>query len=338
MISFFAVVAAMAGCVQERRIIKNDSSVTDYTPVITHILENRGKEGLSVEFEKGTYHFYPQEATNKYLEISNNDNGDKRIIFLMEGMENIVIEGNGAEFIFHGAEIPFAILSCKNVTVSNLTISYDHPFVLEGTVIGNDQDKASFTMRINEDNLYEVRDSMLFIKGFDWELPLGENIVFDPKSGSPYRNCEKYEGWIGDSVRAEDLGNRIVRISGFRSQQMPPVGSIYIDKGPHGRNRTCPGFTIQASSSISIEGVTVHESGAMALIAENSSDITCKNFNVCLKDNSSRMISASADATHFVGCSGKIILKDCMFESMLDDATNVHGTYMLADSLLNSNT
>ena len=46
------------------------------------------------------------------------------------------------------------------------------------------------------------------------------------------------------------------------------------------------------------------------------------------------MITISADATHFVDCKGTVILEDCVFESMLDDATNIHGVYMKLDSLV----
>ena len=40
------------------------------------------KNGIvKLEFERGTYHFYPENATEKYLTISNNDNGYKKIAF-----------------------------------------------------------------------------------------------------------------------------------------------------------------------------------------------------------------------------------------------------------------
>jgi hypothetical protein len=39
------------------------------------------------------------------------------------------------------------------------------------------------------------------------------------------------------------------------------------------------------------------------------------------------MVSTTADATHFVGCRGKVILKNCTFQNQLDDASNVHGSY-----------
>lgn len=68
--------------------------------------------------------------------------------------------------------------------------------------------------------------------------------------------------------------------------------------------------------------------GAMSLIGQTTENVTMKNFNVRLREGSKRYISASADATHFVNCKGLISFENCLFENMLDDATNVHGTYM----------
>ena len=39
------------------------------------------------------------------------------------------------------------------------------------------------------------------------------------------------------------------------------------------------------------------------------------------------MISTTADATHFCNCRGRVSIENCRFENMLDDASNVHGTY-----------
>ena len=47
------------------------------------------------------------------------------------------------------------------------------------------------------------------------------------------------------------------------------------------------------------------------------------------RPGSGRVLSVSADATHFVNCSGKISFKDCSFTSMLDDAGNFHGIYTI---------
>ena len=106
------------------------------------------------------------------------------------------------------------------------------------------------------------------------------------------------------------------------------MGSVYTDKGPHSTNRRYPGFSFYKSAGVEVRNVTLHDSGGMALIAENCRDVVCSQYRVEVPPQSGRMVSASADATHFVGCSGKIVLRACRFESMLDDATNIHGVYM----------
>ncbi len=44
-----------------------------------------------------------------------------------------------------------------------------------------------------------------------------------------------------------------------------------------------------------------------------------------------RVISITADATHYVNCGGYIRMIDCTFENQKDDATNIHGLYMAVE-------
>jgi parallel beta-helix repeat protein len=50
------------------------------------------------------------------------------------------------------------------------------------------------------------------------------------------------------------------------------------------------------------------------------------------------MITTTADATHFCNIKGKVIIKNCIFENMLDDATNIHGTYVRVNKILDDYT
>lgn len=330
-----SAVLALSGCSGTETIhIEPDAGITDYTPVVKEIISAHPEGGFVLEFADGTYPFYPEKAERRYVAVSNNDNGGKSIAFLLEDMRDVTVRGASSVFMFHGGMVPFMIRESENVTLEGFRIDYDYPFTLEGTVTANSAKDRSFTMRINEECLYEVREGQLFMKGYDWELPLGENIVFDPADGSPYPNAERYEAWNGTPPLAEEIGERTVRISGFNAKEMPPVGSIYVDKGPHGSNRRYPGFIIHDSHNVLWDNITVYRSGAMALIAERSEDITCRNCSTCVRDGSGMMIASSADATHFIGCRGTVTLEGCTFESMLDDATNIHGAYMKIDSLL----
>ncbi len=46
------------------------------------------------------------------------------------------------------------------------------------------------------------------------------------------------------------------------------------------------------------------------------------------RDSDERYFTTQADATHFSGCKGKIISVNGLYEGIMDDAINVHGTYL----------
>lgn len=75
--------------------------------------------------------------------------------------------------------------------------------------------------------------------------------------------------------------------------------------------------------------VKVHYAEGMGLLAQLCENITLDGFSVCLKGNDDpRYFTTQADATHFSGCKGKIISRNGLYEGMMDDAINVHGTYL----------
>ena len=300
----------------------------DYTPQVFETIEKYKSGNLLLEFEDGIYHFYPESAQGLYLRVSNNDNSYKRVIFNLDNMRNVVIKGNNTEFVFHGTIVPFYIHNSQNITISGVSFDYDYSFVFEGEVIANNPTEKSADLKINDEVKYIINGKRFFFQGYNWTMPLGENIVFDKNTKAPYYYTSKYDqNNYKRELSAKDLGNRVVRFSGF-TNEVPPVGSIYTDKGPHGQNRLYPGIILHTSSDILLENINIYMSGAMALIGENSTNINMQNFNVKLREKSGRYISSSADATHFVNCSGQISFENCSFENMLDDATNVHGTYM----------
>ena len=77
------------------------------------------------------------------------------------------------------------------------------------------------------------------------------------------------------------------------------------------------------------ENVKIHYAEGMGLLAQMSEDITLDRFSVCLRgDDDPRYFTTQADATHFSGCKGKISSVNGLYEGMMDDAINVHGTYL----------
>ena len=93
--------------------------------------------------------------------------------------------------------------------------------------------------------------------------------------------------------------------------------------------RPNPGFLVSYDKNTTLKDITVHYAEGMGVLAQMSENITLDHFNVCLRgDDDPRYFTTQADATHFSGCKGKITSINGLYEGMMDDAINIHGTYL----------
>lgn len=325
----------------------------DATPIVVEALKKCKAEGISkLVFPKGTYHFYPAFAPERYCEITNNDNGLKRTSFPLIDFHDFTVDGSGSDFIYHGKMIPFLIEESSNVTITNVNIDWEVPFVIEGHVVANDEANHTFDIEIKtphfvefgrlylslerEDSPYERRFGKRFATWEHYNLEVGQNIFWDPKTMAPLYNTKLYQ-MPERGIFAKELGKGLVRIS-TKIKNLPPIGSVMVSKGEYLQNRTSPAFRVFKSKNLEFKNINVYHAGAMGLIAERSEDITLDGFNVVLREGSGRMITTTADATHFCNVKGTVTIKNCTFENMLDDATNIHGTYVRVNKLIDDYT
>lgn len=304
----------------------------DMTPFIYTLLEELpADQPVKVVFPKGTYHFRPEFAAGKYHCITNHDNGFRHFAFPLTGRRAIEIDGGGAEFIFHGRIIPFLIEDSHDVILRNFTIDWEIPFTLEGKIVTTDAERSAVEIEIPDAFGYAFENGKLVMRAEGWEERiLGENIVFDPRTGATaYRSDDYYipkpDNFDIPATRKApgryELRTRFARA-------MPPVGSILTFKGVFTQNRHSPAIHAITSSGVRIEDVTIHHCGGMGLVAEKTDGVTVRRLSVVLREGSPRMITTTADATHFCNCRGRVLIEDCTFENMLDDAANVHGSYV----------
>lgn len=348
-----------------------DTDQVDCTPAVQAMLCDAQESAVEkIIFTKGIYHFYPDLAHEEFCFISNHDDGLRRILFPIKNMENLTIDGGGAEFIFHGLMIPFVISKSNNIEVENLSIDWELPLHSEAKVIAVNEEDKSFDIEISSKYPYEIRnDKLFFLKEGGYEHDLGNAIFFDAETktvlyntgryGSLYVNDRKVETYNKEAIThlydvdthapmfrrqhkeyslvAQYISPGVVRLSNVR-KDLPPVGSILVAKGTHGSDRNAPAFWLQESINVTFNAIDVFHTGGMGLIAELCQDIDLHQFNVKLRDNSDRYVSSTADATHFINCSGHITMDSCTYSNMLDDATNVHGMYLRVNQILDNHT
>ncbi|WP_233341559.1 alpha-1,3-galactosidase-related protein [Robiginitomaculum antarcticum] len=307
----------------------------DVTIKVNELLASlEGAENVTLNFPKGQYDFYPKYAVEKYRYVANHDNGLKRMGFPIYNTKNITIDGNGSLFMFHGRVVPVTVESTDGVTLKDFSIDFIRPFHAELKIVKSNPEQKSFVAEIDAAmSPYEVKGGKILFDRLGQMDPIGSNIVIDSKTRAPIFNTRDYV-LNGKSVKVTDLGNGRVRFDKI-NKTAPPVGSVLVVYGVHPTSRLVPGIHVTNSKDVKIENVTVHTAGGMGLIVERTENIHLDGYKLTSAEG--RTVATRADATHFIGCKGEILVENSTMEHMLDDAINVHGAYVNIDEYLGDN-
>ncbi|WP_346881152.1 right-handed parallel beta-helix repeat-containing protein [uncultured Algibacter sp.] len=337
-IVFVLLVLCFSKVCLAKEIIEIKHAKGDITTTIRKAIEHANEKDIKLVFEKGIYTFLTDYAIGKYKYITNHGNGFKKIIFNFEDFNSVEIEGNGSEFIFSGQVAPFVFEGCKKISVTNITIDWDIPFSFQGDIIAINK----------KEHYYDLRPHK---KGFSWKLVKG-HITFPNIKGFSFSNLGSslshnketkavdYGAWDQNirSSKVEKLPNGLLRFYNYGIKNWPRVGSVLQSKGDKAHNRYAPAFLVRNSKDIIFNNTIIHHALGMGFLFERSENINVTNSGVYIRKGSARYMSIVADATHFANCKGYILIENCRFEGMYDDGTNVHGTYVKVDTIIDDKT
>lgn len=283
------------------------------------------KEGEKVilRFPEGRYEFHEKGAAVREYYISNHDQTNpKKVGIALEDMKNLTLDGQGSEFVFHGRMLPVSLLRSENCLLKNFSIDFENPHIAQVKIVENDpQDGIVFEpapwvdYRIAKDSIFEAY-------GEGWTMRHSWEIAFDGDTKHLVYNTSD----IGCPTKgASEVAPRRIHAPGWKDARLVP-GTVVAMRG---WGRPTPGIFLSHDVNTTIENVKVHYAEGMGLLAQLCENITLEKFGVCLKgDADPRYFTTQADATHFSGCKGKIVSCNGLYEGMMDDAINVHGTYL----------
>lgn len=287
---------------------------------------------LTLMFSAGRYHFSPKYAEEVTCYISNHDQQTtpRRVALYLNGLNNVVIDGGGAEFICTGRMLPIAVAYCSNVTLKDLSIDFDNPHIAQAQIVRNDGGKG-ITFELSPEVHARVQDGRLITYGLDWEGTPAWGIVFERETKRIAYNT----GDIGFNLTKDvkHLGDRRYHAPHWQDSRLAP-GSVAVLRL---WSRPNPGIFLMNTNDVSIAGVTIRYAEGMGVLAQACHNVSLTSSRVAML-NSERYFSTQADATHFSGCSGKVTVAQCYFENMMDDALNVHGVYLKVTGRKNDRT
>jgi hypothetical protein len=289
-------------------------------------------------FPEGKYDFYFSYANDQFSYIHSNGKFDgeygllRRFVFNLGGMIDFEIDGGDSEFIFHGFLSPFWIDNSSNISLKNFSIDFDRTFHSEGEIVAFDEETNNVDVAFTSAYPYKIIDDKLTFwdKTYTVEYPWWIIVTFDPVKKEPAYNDG---GWYqSPDCFAEEVKSGVVRFC--YEGKTPKVGNRFIFNANH---RIVSAIAINQSSDIEISNVRIYHCGGMGVIAQISKDITIDNLKITPAPGSDRMLSVTADATHFAGCTGKISITESLLENQQDDACHVFGIYATVNQIISAN-
>ncbi|WP_455963673.1 right-handed parallel beta-helix repeat-containing protein [Bacteroides bouchesdurhonensis] len=288
---------------------------------------------IVLRFSAGRYDFYETGADVREYYISNHDQSNpKKVGIALEDLSNLVLDGQGAEFIFHGRMIPLSLLRSVNCTLKNFSIDFENPHIAQVEIIDNTPEHG-ITFRPAPWVKYRIRkDSVFENYGEGWQIQPGSGIAFEKETK---RLVYKTSDLHCPTKGIREVSSDCLNAPQWKDKRLIPGTVVAMRTG----ERPTPGIFLSHDVNTTLQNVKIHYAEGMGLLAQLCENITLDGFSVCLRgENDLRYFTTQADATHFSGCKGVIVSQNGLYEGMMDDAINVHGTYLKVIKRLDDNT
>ena len=286
-------------------------------------------------FPKGRYDFWPQYAIERtYHESNSTDNNPKCNAILIEQQNNLVIDGNGSSFIYHGTIQPFTIDDCRNISIRNIKIDWEFPLTGQGEVVDTASDHID--VKIDEGQYpFEIDNGKLMFVGEGWKSGIWiimeyerDTHIIAPRTGdipALGKDWQKYT--------AQRIGNGVVRLN-YPFNRKPKPGNILIFRH---NPRDHAAMFIQNSKNIQLSNMDIYHCAGLGILAQYTENLDYRKINCVPNAEKGRYFSGHDDGMHYSNCKGNITVDSCRFAGLMDDPINIHGTYVKIIQKLGSN-
>lgn len=296
-------------------------AASDVARLLADITAAGDGEGHLLCFAPGVYDIGPEQCQERTWFISNHDQRNPRRVFLpLEGMRRLEVRGTGAILNLRGRIIPVGLWDCADVTLRGLTVDYETPPLTQVDFVAVDAAAKTVTFRPIAGTQTELEGTRLFFRGPGFRHSPTGGILFEADGTIAYRTGDC--GFNLSHVTTNADGTFTAAACAHRA--FSPGQRMAL----RGWDRPAPGIVVSDARNIALEEVTIHYADGMGVLAQSTENIALKNVRVIPNKAKGRCFSTQADATHFSGCKGKIVSMGGEYAGMMDDAINVHGTYL----------
>ncbi|MGN0443362.1 MAG: right-handed parallel beta-helix repeat-containing protein [Acutalibacteraceae bacterium] len=314
--------------------IKPNQEITqELSALLSHIITVDGEK--IVIFEKGTYYIDSQKCEKHMLYITNTAGDDEfkndetphlnAVPFCFDGGCDLTFDGGDSVFVIDGKVTNVAIENCNNITLKNLEIRHAHPDMHELKVIGKSLFSVDF--EIDRDSQYEFQGGKLYFYGKDYSVSADESALNAHWIGlirakTPDK-INRVQHPLFSAAKIHNLGNRKIRVRYPNTFRFKTGDRFYL----FDVRRQFAGIFVNKSENVKLENIKQRFNYSLALVAQDSENITVENVCFAPEKGSVRKMASVADFIQLCMCRGKMIIKDSYFDGAGDDLLNVHGIH-----------
>lgn len=306
----------LRGAVSAARLGLVPDTGQDAGPAFQRILA-AAAPGTVLNLKKGRYDIWSQRAVARPWQHSNSDpQATRRYGILLEGLTDVTIDGAGSELVFHGTQTGMGAAFCTNVTLRRFSMDWARPELSQGEVLESGPDYV--VVKMHPDTPAAVEEGRLVFPGEGWVQRGASTMEFDPRTRGP-----AYQRADLPRVGAASLVSPGV----FRLETKAryKVGNVVIFR--HGA-RTHSILLVHRCQNTILEQVDAYSSCGLGFLVQHSDTARLTDVRFIPKPGSGRLFSSRDDGLQVSGCRGRIEVNRCVFEGMMDDPINVHGTYL----------
>lgn len=285
--------------------------------------------------ERGEYYLDSSKVIKRKLFVTNTigDNEWKKgeiphnleVGINIDGIKNLTIEGNGAMFVVNGEMTNVAVTDSENITLKNFAIGTVNPDMHELKVVSKGIGYVDF--ELDEESRYIQEDGKFYFVGQDYKVDF-----FDNKLNA---------FWIG-RIREQDI-DTITRVS------HPLMGAFSLKETGRNRfraryfirkpmrvgdrfylfdvRRKYVGIFVDDSKDVVLDGVMQHFNYSLALVCQNTENVTMRNCKFAPYKDSKKLMASVADFIQICMCRGLVDIDHNEFLGSGDDCINVHGIH-----------
>jgi hypothetical protein len=259
---------------------------------------------------------------------------------------NLVFDGNGAKIVtlyvnnddYEKSADAFLLDGCQGVTLKNFTLQTSAPANVTATIEEINLEENSLLLRVAPTFSMRGDEVLMAITSVDEEDSTDIRVHLyalhpDPNVVTLIQN-EILLANTYASANYEYLGDNLFNVKFPKNNPSPKTAKLGA--------RVCIRHTVYGPSAITLKNsddtvlkdITLHSTPGMGvMVLTRCHNLTIDGLRMLRREGDGTLMSCNCDGLHVTGLTGKLVLKNSVFDGLGDDALNIHSTAATATTV-----